>query len=350
MLAAVALGLSLAPLEEAKAVTDGNFELTVKDSRETRDGYVPMYRNEGYQICFGYIHPDPPRLPDGRTARADVELTIDGRAQGTYRLNHRENYCVERGLDDPGVFTFFPTTSNEAAVVGITTTDADVRGVISAKFTLEGAAGYGRPGSTRVVRPRRQAPLAYALSQREEPATDRRGPQAMMAAPPGPNATMAAPQARTRILEDPTYDGNVVARSGGTGVIGVSSQILDPVSPIGVDPRTSVTLELRLVILEPTPQPQPPTYPQPQPEPYPQPQPYPQPEPQPQPQPQPYPQPQPQPYPQPYPQPQPQPQPQPYPQQYPNPYPQQPVYPQPDPGYAPVPGLRPLGVAPPPVR
>lgn len=249
--------LALGSVDYSDAVTNGAFELTVKDSRETRDGYVPMYRNETYQVCFGYLLPNPPRFPDGRAARADVELSIDGRVQGMFRLNHQQSYCVERGLDDPGIFTFFPTRSSEAAAVGITTTDPAKRGVISAKFVLERTNGYTPPVNNRVAIPRDAVGQIRALERAEPTLAEPLIAEdfSVSRAPAPQSSARANTQSRTTILDNPTYDGGVIARSGGTGVIGQSSQILDGAPPMSTDPQTTTVLELRLVNLEATPRP-----------------------------------------------------------------------------------------------
>lgn len=104
-----------------------DFELTVVPGYERYDGTVEMPHEQTYQV----------KLRNFSLRRADVELTIDGKDMGTYRIEGHGCVLLERAAHDHGKFTFFRSDSAAAAAVGAAKLTSAQRGLVQARFKPE---------------------------------------------------------------------------------------------------------------------------------------------------------------------------------------------------------------------
>jgi len=108
------------------AMQHRSFELEVSGGRESGNGYVYMKHGDQYNIlCRNH-----------RSVRCDVELFIDGKSIGTWRIPANSSITVEHSLHDNGRFTFYKKGSKEAKIVD-TSIPVDDSGLIKAVFTPE---------------------------------------------------------------------------------------------------------------------------------------------------------------------------------------------------------------------
>jgi len=115
--------------------TLNGFSLTVVGAyEETSDGYTKISHGKQYSLRLHNAH----RGSNG-CVPADVEVFIDGKSVGTFRINYGQTIYLERSVNDNGMFTAFKADSSEGKAVGLDAND-DNCGLIKAVF---------RPGKVR---------------------------------------------------------------------------------------------------------------------------------------------------------------------------------------------------------
>lgn len=102
------------------------FEVRVNDCKESSNGYVYMKHGNQYSIL----------CKNHRSVRCNVELFIDNKSIGTWRIPANGSISIEHPLNDNGRFTFYKKGSKEAKTVDTKIADSD-SGLIKAVFTPE---------------------------------------------------------------------------------------------------------------------------------------------------------------------------------------------------------------------
>lgn len=107
----------------------GNFSLMIPQGRERDSGHVGLAPAAHYQI----------RLMNHLARRCDVDVAVDGKAIGTFRLNAHGSASLDGPPDDAahGKFTFFEVGSDEAHAAGQSGIANQERGLIVATFKPE---------------------------------------------------------------------------------------------------------------------------------------------------------------------------------------------------------------------
>lgn len=106
----------------------GQLSLIIEPGKELEQGHVIMTHGQQYKITLINSYQD---------RAADVELTIDGKSAGKYRLDANRKISLECTDKDPGKFTFFKSDSAEGSAVGAENIAKDDRGLIKAYFVPE---------------------------------------------------------------------------------------------------------------------------------------------------------------------------------------------------------------------
>lgn len=81
-----------------------NYSVQMSEGQETKDGYILMQHDTKYKIIL---------TNDNRT-RCNVVLEVDGKPQGTIRINAQDSITLERPLHINGQFTFYKADSVQA--------------------------------------------------------------------------------------------------------------------------------------------------------------------------------------------------------------------------------------------
>lgn len=209
----------------------GSFGLGISSGVERESGYVRIPHDTPYGVMLVSYNHSP----------ADVEVTIDGRPIGTYRLDPQTRITIETPHDDPdhGRFTFYRADSEEGDVAG-SGTEAPERGLVRAVFK-PGRLKYvsrpfrGYPSSTW-RRPLHELQTDILRSMIEK--DDSRVTLCSM------NSTSRAP---SDVSETITSGPGIDATPGVTGLSGQSDQRFVNADPIDHYPDKEVTITLRLV-------------------------------------------------------------------------------------------------------
>jgi hypothetical protein len=106
----------------------GNAALIISPGHERDSGHVEMIHGTTYTV----------KLINHWNDRAtDVELSIDGKDQGTYQLQPEERLELQCSHLDAGRFTFFRADSEEGSAAGGQSVTASDKGLIVARFKPE---------------------------------------------------------------------------------------------------------------------------------------------------------------------------------------------------------------------
>lgn len=181
----------------------GNFCLIIPEGSEKDSGHIMMSHGQQYTI----------QLRNQWNDRAcDVELTIDGKDEGGWRVHANGNMTLERPAHDHGRFTFYRSASEQASTAGAACVENADRGLIVARFKPEHRRSRAKVlNASNVMR--------------------------------GAGGQSCRPQGDT-----PTDSDIEVSTSAGiTGLSGYSSQQFSSVAPLNYDPTQEVVISIRLV-------------------------------------------------------------------------------------------------------
>lgn len=103
----------------------GNFAVEIPQGKELDSGYVAMKHNTQYTI----------RLSNFGDVRCDVEVEIDGKEIGGWRLRKNKSGVIERPVHDTGCFTFYKVGTDEAKKAELV--HSDKLGLITVLFMPE---------------------------------------------------------------------------------------------------------------------------------------------------------------------------------------------------------------------
>lgn len=208
----------------------GDFSVVILGGRERESGYVHLLDGQAYKI----------RLANHTNRRCDVELTIDGKSLGSFRVEAYGRLDLERPPDDDGCFTFYRADGEAGQQVGAGQIDKGDQGLVQARFKVEKPQFQGVPsyqGSQLV-------PAAHPQRVKHSGAC-------------GQSATKSFDAPVSLSCERPA-DGNLALCSAGpqrqnqnlaagvTGLSGHSGQRFTPVDPLVYDDEETL-ISLRLV-------------------------------------------------------------------------------------------------------
>jgi hypothetical protein len=171
----------------------------IPEGQEDSRGYVGLKHNQKYKIA----------LRNGNATRCNVSIKIDGKNQGTWRMEAYDNAVLERPAHDQGCFTFYKLNSSEAQKVQLQ--DDSSLGLVEVIFI-----------------PEMRYPVANDLSVLEAYGT-RSGSKSI------------------------SYSSERSARNfsaGGTGLSGWSQQNFGQASEMPLDKSKTTTIYLRLVCIK----------------------------------------------------------------------------------------------------
>lgn len=174
---------------------------------ETSNGYERMRHGQTYSI----------KLQNNTAKRCDVEISIDGRLVGTWRLLAHQNAELKYPEDSHKQFTFLAINSEEAGAAQLHAVSRNALGVVKAQFFPEKA--------TKPLVVNNDYPYSKGINE-----DNYRG-----------------------MMMDASKGGEISKGfgAGGTGLSGLSghtSQQYGLAGPIDRDEDQSVTIEVRLVL------------------------------------------------------------------------------------------------------
>ena len=103
------------------------FSVDVPQATEISGGYAELPHGTQFTI----------ELHNYRSVCCDANVVVDGKDIGTFRINPYGMATLERVPHDTGRFTFYTSTSHEAAMIRVAEVAESNRGLISATFTPE---------------------------------------------------------------------------------------------------------------------------------------------------------------------------------------------------------------------
>ena len=165
----------------------GDFSLRITPCVRKESGYVLMLHGTKYKIV----------ISNYSELRANAILFIDGKHIGTYRLNSKQNWAIERPPNDTACFTFYEYGTSEGFYSGLKKNDS--LGLVQCLFIPE--------------KPRPEPDIRWSI--RDEP------------------------QVR--------FSATSKVSAGGTGLSGRSDQEFRYAEKIELDEENSVEISLRLV-------------------------------------------------------------------------------------------------------
>lgn len=95
-------------------------------SDEKTNGYVVIDHKKTYKVCLRNTH----------NRRCDVDLFIDGKEVGNWRIEANSSITLERPANDNGKFTFYRVDSDEGEMAGGEKGSFE-NGLVQARFHLE---------------------------------------------------------------------------------------------------------------------------------------------------------------------------------------------------------------------
>jgi hypothetical protein len=102
------------------------YSVRIPEKHEDSSGYVTMKHNTQYKVV----------LKNSNRLRCNAKLEIDGKHQGTWRINAHDSIAIERPAHDDGKFTFYRANSEQGNRIGLMSTDPNL-GLIKVTFTSE---------------------------------------------------------------------------------------------------------------------------------------------------------------------------------------------------------------------
>lgn len=180
----------------------GVYKASIPEGAEDSEGYVVLRHGQTYSIS----------LRNGGPERCDVRVEIDGKYQGTWRLDPFQTGKLERPSHDQGRFTFYELNSQEGESIGLDSVSKSNLGLVSITFTPEKKEYQGGRGGS----------IERSLSKGQ---------------------TFGG--SLESFSEGPSSKG--AYNAGGTGLSGESRQKFDSADRITLDPSRERTIHLRLV-------------------------------------------------------------------------------------------------------
>lgn len=221
----------------------GKFSVVIPGGHERETGHVGLKNGAQYTI----------HLLSHVSERADVDLTIDGRPLGTYRLNGHGRLEIEGPPDDPerGRFTFYKTKTEAAAAAG----EADVatadKGLVVCRFKPE----YAPKLSTYYNRQYTNSGTdGYTFRSRSGPGGQSQGVPSFGTGDAAGGGT--TPTDHEAVSRDVNVSANAV-EAGITGLSGHTDQTWQTVANLDYDPSGETVINLRLVVWQDGPRPLP---------------------------------------------------------------------------------------------
>ena len=195
----------------------GSFSVSIPEAREQESGHAVLAHDSRYTIEMKNHYLD---------RHCDAEVMVDGKSVGTFRINAGVSIQLERPAHDKGCFTFYRSTSGEAAACGINQVCESDRGLVQVRFRVGQAflpfeLTGGMPISTSYQR------SASTKGCDEETSYSLAG---------GDNYTGILKGAKTRGFS-----------AGITGLSGESRQKFDTVSQLEYQPELETVISIRLV-------------------------------------------------------------------------------------------------------
>lgn len=185
----------------------GNYSVLIPEGVERDSGHVALEHGRQYRL----------QLRNHDYRQCDAEVTIDGKALGTFRLRGLDALVLERMPDDHGRLTFYSSGTADAAAAGEGCVAAPDKGLIQVRFV---------PERRREYQPKRVQTMGLA------------GGLCRSAAPmkfTGDQASYFNP-----VTEEKTCGGI-------TGLSGHSDQQFVTVGALDLDQSEAVTISVRLV-------------------------------------------------------------------------------------------------------
>ncbi len=102
------------------------FSVKIPQGNEDASGYTALKHGTKYSIV----------LRNGKQVRCNAKVEIDGKDQGTWRLDAQEIITIERPAHDSGNFTFYQLDSSESQAIGLDGADPNL-GLLKVTFTPE---------------------------------------------------------------------------------------------------------------------------------------------------------------------------------------------------------------------
>lgn len=200
-----------------------NFEMKICGgiADESSDGYVKMQHGQTYKVV----------LVNTGNRDSDVELNIDGKNTGSFRLNKWSSVTIERPVNDNGKFTFYKDGTVESRHAGIDGVAKRNRGLVQAIFKPEKYKETYTYDNTVPI----SCPDVF----------DYDTPKWL-----GSLDGLTATYNNSTIKGLARGPSGQSVSSGGTGLSGKSNQSFYTVSDLDVDPNEFITINLRLVCNE----------------------------------------------------------------------------------------------------
>ncbi|MFN9322383.1 MAG: hypothetical protein ACK59C_01195 [Holosporales bacterium] len=107
------------------------FELVVPEGRELASQHVIMQHGQQYRI----------QVSNHSYVRCDAVVSLDGDEIGTYRLSAGQVWAIEHPADSQQRFTFYASGTSEAAAVGEAVLNKDEKGLVQVTFYPEKSYG-----------------------------------------------------------------------------------------------------------------------------------------------------------------------------------------------------------------
>lgn len=105
----------------------GSFALSIPEGRELGNGYVVMQHGTPYRV----------QVTNNGSRKCDAVLSIDGEEIGTYRLHAGQNWAIEHPPESQQRFTFYASGTTEAAQVGEHAVERQDKGLVQVTFYPE---------------------------------------------------------------------------------------------------------------------------------------------------------------------------------------------------------------------
>ena len=182
-----------------------DYSVRVTGGMEDGSGYVLLPHGDTYGLCLRNSHDN----------RCDARVEIDGKHQGTWRINANGSITIDRPAHDDGLFTFYKANSAEGSQIGLEVGDSNL-GLVKVTFTPEKTRSF-ESGWGGVVQGRAGGASAYSDGSKGL--------------------------------------GSRGFSAGGTGLSGQSSQQFGTAAEMDLDYSKSTTIHLRLVVRNNEPRP-----------------------------------------------------------------------------------------------
>ena len=105
----------------------GQFELVIPEGRELPSQHVIMQHGQQYRI----------QVANNSRGRCDAVVSLDGDEIGTYRLSSGQVWAIEHPADSQQRFTFYASGTSDASMAGESFVDADKKGLVQVIFYPE---------------------------------------------------------------------------------------------------------------------------------------------------------------------------------------------------------------------